>query len=126
MVREENGLRQGLKALRQLHDRLDRIDVRPSDEGWSDLVLALDVRAMLDTAEATVRCAIERRETRGAHNRSDFPDLDPNLTVNFYVRRDPHGGEMVVSSEAVPEVPPPLRPWAYQLEEHNTADRLLE
>jgi succinate dehydrogenase / fumarate reductase flavoprotein subunit len=30
-----------------------------------------------------VACALERRETRGAHNRSDQPDLDPDLQVNL-------------------------------------------
>jgi succinate dehydrogenase / fumarate reductase, flavoprotein subunit len=126
VVRDEAELQQGLESLRQVYDNIDRIDVRPSDEGWTDLVLALDVRAMLQTAEATIRCALERRETRGAHNRSDFPELDPNLTVNFYVRRDPQGGRMVVTSEPVPAVPPALRSWAYQLEEHHSAERLLE
>jgi succinate dehydrogenase / fumarate reductase, flavoprotein subunit len=126
VVREEAELQRGLESLRQISDNIDRIDVRPSDEGWTDLVLALDVRAMLDTAEATIRCALERRETRGAHNRSDYPGLDPNLTVNFYVHRDPQGGRMVVTSEPVPGVPPALRTWAYRLEEHDSAERLLE
>jgi succinate dehydrogenase / fumarate reductase, flavoprotein subunit len=126
VVREEADLERALESIRQISDSVDRIDVRPSDEGWSDLVLALDVRAMLDTAEATIRSALERRESRGAHNRSDFPELDPNLTVNFYVRRDPQGGRMVVTSEPVPAVPAPLRSWAYQQEEHDTAGRLLE
>jgi succinate dehydrogenase / fumarate reductase flavoprotein subunit len=126
VVRDEAELQRGLESLRQISDNIERIDVRPSDEGWTDLVLALDVRAMLDTAEATIRCALERRETRGAHNRSDYPELDPDLTVNFYVHRDPQGGRMVVTSEPVPAVPPALRTWAYQLEEHDTAERLLE
>jgi len=126
VVREEADLKRGLESLRQISGRVDRIDVRPSDEGWSDLVLALDVRAMLDTAEATVRCALERRETRGAHNRSDYPELDPDLTVNFYVRRDPKVGAMVVTSEPVPAVPAGLRSWAYQQDERDPAGKLLE
>ena len=32
------------------------------------------VRVILDTAEATVVSAIERKESRGAHTRMDFPD----------------------------------------------------
>jgi succinate dehydrogenase / fumarate reductase flavoprotein subunit len=125
VVRQEADLLHGLESLRQISDNVDRIDVRPSDEGWTDLVLALDVRAMLDTAEATIRCALERRETRGAHNRSDYPELDPQLTVNFFVRRDPGGG-LVVTSEPVPAVPVELQRWAYQRGEHDTAGRLLE
>ena len=126
VVRQSDELDRGLGRLAQLRDNLDRIDVRPSDEGWADLVLALDVRAMLDTAEATVRCAKERRETRGAHNRADFPELDPNLTVNFYVRRDPASRALEVSSAPVPEAPEPLKSWAYQEREHHGSEKLLE
>ena len=81
---------------------------------------------MLDTAEATMLCAVERRETRGAHNRSDYPELAPALTLNFYVRRDPASGKAVVSSEPVPPVPSELESWAYSGAEVTTADRLLE
>jgi succinate dehydrogenase / fumarate reductase, flavoprotein subunit len=126
VVREEGELQRGLAVLGQIRDNLGRIDVRPSDEGWSDLVLALDVRAMLDTAEATMLCAVERRETRGAHNRSDYPQLEPALTVNFYARRDPSSGHTKVSSEPVPPVPLELESWAFSAGEATTADRLLE
>jgi succinate dehydrogenase / fumarate reductase flavoprotein subunit len=59
--------------------------VQPGAEGWTDLAHALDLRSGLVAAEATLRSAIERRETRGAHIRSDYPDLDPNLVVNVHV-----------------------------------------
>jgi succinate dehydrogenase / fumarate reductase flavoprotein subunit len=123
VVRAADELARGLDRLAQIRDNLDRIDVRPSDEGWADLVLALDVRAMLDTAEATIRCAVERRETRGAHNRSDFPELDPALTRNLYVRRDPASGALDVGSEPVPEA---LKSWAYQEGGDPGAEKLLE
>jgi succinate dehydrogenase / fumarate reductase flavoprotein subunit len=34
-------------------------------------------------ARATLECALERRETRGAHNRVDFPERDPALLANL-------------------------------------------
>ena len=34
-------------------------------------------------ARATLEAALERRETRGCHNRSDYPALDPSLQVNL-------------------------------------------
>jgi succinate dehydrogenase / fumarate reductase flavoprotein subunit len=37
----------------------------------------------LVAARATVEAAIERRETRGCHNRADFPELDESLRVNM-------------------------------------------
>jgi len=120
VVRDENGLREGLRELAALRATAADVDVRPGAEGWTDLAHALDLRAGLAVAEATLRGAIERRETRGAHNRADFPDLDPALQVNFYVdaRMDPW-------SEPVPGVPDELRKWTERPVELG-AERLLE
>ena len=64
------------------------MDVRPSSEGYRDLAVALDLRASLAVAEATVLSAQARQESRGAHQRYDYPDLDPGLKVNFVNRLD--------------------------------------
>ena len=73
VVRTEAGLIDALEVLDLLRDAATDIDVRPTAEGWTDLAQALDLRAGLTAAEATLRCAIERRETRGAQIRADFP-----------------------------------------------------
>jgi succinate dehydrogenase / fumarate reductase flavoprotein subunit len=85
VVRDETALRSALDELADLRSAADQVDVRPGVEGWADLGHALDLRTGLVVAEATLRCAIERRETRGAQIRSDFPQLDPSLQVNFLV-----------------------------------------
>jgi succinate dehydrogenase / fumarate reductase flavoprotein subunit len=59
------------------------MEVRPDLAGFADLGHAFDLRGSLLAARATLACALERRETRGAHNRSDFPALDPSLTLNL-------------------------------------------
>jgi succinate dehydrogenase / fumarate reductase flavoprotein subunit len=120
VVRDENGLREGLSEVEALRETAADIDVRPGAEGWTDLAHAFDLRAGLAVAEATLRCAIERRETRGAHNRADFPDLDPELQVNFYV-----DAGMDPWSEPVPSVPDELREWTERPGELG-AERLLE
>jgi succinate dehydrogenase / fumarate reductase flavoprotein subunit len=94
--------------------------VRPGAEGWSDLAHALDLRAGLVAAEATLRSAIERRETRGAQIRTDFPELTPALQVNFHL-----DARMEPWPEPVPPVPAGLREWADRPLEV-TAERLLE
>ena len=55
----------------------------PTSPGYADLAHAFDLHGALLAARATLDCALERRETRGAHNRSDFPDLDPGSQVNL-------------------------------------------
>jgi succinate dehydrogenase / fumarate reductase flavoprotein subunit len=120
VVRDEDGLREGLAEIEALQGSVDDVDVRPGAEGWTDLAHALDLRAGLAVAEATLRCAIERRETRGAHIRTDFPHLDPALQVNFYV-----DSRMEPLSEPVPSVPQELREWTERPVEL-AAGRLLE
>ena len=73
VVRTEAGLLEALEVLEVLRDAAAEIDVRPTAEGWIDLAHALDLRAGLTAAEATLRCAIERRETRGAQIRGTSP-----------------------------------------------------
>ena len=106
VVRDEDGLNRALSEIEDIRRSLPDVDVRPGAEGWSDLALALDLRGGLLAAEATVRGAIERRETRGAHNRSDYPELNPNLQVNFYTRLE--DGHLEIRGEPVPVASPEL------------------
>jgi succinate dehydrogenase / fumarate reductase flavoprotein subunit len=83
VVRSEDGLREGLERLRDLGERTAALEVRPDIAGYADLAHAFDLHASLLSARATLECALERRETRGAHNRADFPEQDPELRVNL-------------------------------------------
>ena len=51
------------------------IDVRLSELNNQDLIHALDLRASLLSAEATILSALERKEIRGAHQRKDYPGI---------------------------------------------------
>ncbi|TFD32625.1 FAD-binding protein [Cryobacterium sp. TMT1-19] len=83
VVRHEAGLLEGLRQLDDLDDRQSRIGVHPDVAGFSGLAHAFDLRASLMAARATLACALERRESRGAHNRSDYPHMDSALQVNL-------------------------------------------
>ena len=72
---------------------------------------ALDLRAGLLVAEATMRGALARRESRGCHNRTDFPELDPALHVNFHTRLGDDGRPVEPWSAPVEPVPDELLPW---------------
>ena len=82
-VRSEEGLRRGLGALDEIRDRTGALEVRPDIAGYADLAHAFDLHGSLLAARATLECALERRETRGAHNRVDFPERDPALLANL-------------------------------------------
>jgi succinate dehydrogenase / fumarate reductase flavoprotein subunit len=120
VVRSKTGLREGLRELEAIRVATADVDVRPGAEGWMDLAHAMDLRSGLAVAEATLRGALAREETRGAHNRSDFPKLDPALQVNFHI-----DARMHPEPEPVPPVPDELREWVDRPVEVGT-DRLLE
>jgi succinate dehydrogenase / fumarate reductase flavoprotein subunit len=106
VVRDEAGLTAGLRELEDVRSVLTDVDVRPGAEGWSDLAHLLDLRGGLLAAEATIRGALERTETRGAHTRSDFPGIDPDLQVNLHARLD--DGRLAVAARPVPAAPSEL------------------
>jgi succinate dehydrogenase / fumarate reductase flavoprotein subunit len=126
VVRTEEDLSAGLRELEDIRAALPEVDVRPGAEGWTDLVHALDLHGGLLAAEATLRGALERRETRGAHNRADHPDIDPALEVNFYAHLDDEG-RLTVTARPVPEAGPELSTLVHSAPKVEAgADRLLE
>ncbi|MEL7974628.1 FAD-dependent oxidoreductase [Isoptericola sp. F-RaC21] len=100
VVRDEAGLRAGLAGLDEVEDRMTRAGIHIDIGGYQDLAHAFDLRSAALAARATLECALERRETRGCHNRSDHPDLDPELQVNLVW--SPGTG---VRREALPPIP---------------------
>jgi succinate dehydrogenase / fumarate reductase flavoprotein subunit len=83
VVRDESGLRAGLSKLAEIEAAVPQIGVHPDIASYQDLAHAFDLMASLVAARATLEGALERRETRGAHNRSDYPAMDESLTVNL-------------------------------------------
>jgi len=127
VVRDLAGLQEGLRRLDDVRSALDDIDVRPTQEGWGDLAQVLDLEAGITLAEATMRLAVERTETRGCHNRSDFPDLDPALQINLRTRAVAGTTRVAeVESAPVPPVPPELVEWLERPWDVALAGRLLE
>src|ERR687886_2637391 len=72
VVRDATGLEQGLHQIGAIRRRADS-----APSGAPDLPAALDLRSMLLTAEATVRSALLRTESRGGHRRGGYPAPDP-------------------------------------------------
>jgi succinate dehydrogenase flavoprotein subunit len=125
VVRDQAGLQRGLERLAELRQLAADVDVRPTSEGYADLAHALDLRASLAAAEATLLGALARTESRGAHQRRDHPELNPELRVNFQARLDGIG-RLTVAARPVPPVPPELQAFADATQDVSVAGRLLE
>jgi succinate dehydrogenase / fumarate reductase flavoprotein subunit len=126
VVRDEAGLQRALVRIDAIRDVLPEIDVRPSEEGWSDLAHVLDLRAGLTLAEATVRGALARTESRGCHNRSDYPEIDDNLRVNFLTAIGDDGTLREPWPEPVPPVSDELEQFLANHDDLALKGRLLE
>ncbi|MFF0728424.1 L-aspartate oxidase [Streptomyces sp. NPDC004134] len=100
VVRDEEGLRAGLTELDGIEERMRSVGIHPDIAGYQDLAHAFDLKAAALSARATLEAALERRETRGCHNRSDYPDTDPALQVNLVW--SPTAG---ITRETVPAIP---------------------
>ena len=74
IVREEKTLNEALKELKEMQENLDKLDVSDKKQYNTELVTALEVINMVEICILTVKSAILRRESRGAHFRSDFPE----------------------------------------------------
>jgi fumarate reductase flavoprotein subunit len=65
-------------AAGKLHELQERFrDIRLDDRGHlfnTELISALELSCMLEVAETMAQCAMERTESRGAHQRTDYPE----------------------------------------------------
>lgn len=104
IARDGDGLQMGLEKILDLQARAQHIEVQGSrmfNPGWH---MARDDLFMLTVAEAVVRAAIERKESRGAHWRTDYPDLSEDLgRVNFVACKTDTG--MKVERLPIPPMP---------------------
>ena len=108
IIRVEDELKKGLDALGELKQRAGRVTAegnRLYNPGWH---LALDLRSLLATSEAIALAALERKESRGAQTREDFPQTDPELgKVNIVLRMK--NGEPYVDRSPLEPLPQDLR-----------------
>jgi len=108
IYRNREDVQRALLEIEKFKKRLEVVSVEGSrmfNPGWH---LALELKAMLTVAEAVARSALVREESRGAHSRIDFPDLDPVWgTKNNIVRQE--GGAMALRQNPISEIPAELK-----------------
>ena len=102
IVRQEQEMLQALERIQELKIASERVSVggnREYNSGWHT---ALDLHSLLTVSEIVTRTALERKESRGAHFRDDFPAKDEQYGgFNIVVQRRA-GGEMQLIREPIP------------------------
>jgi succinate dehydrogenase / fumarate reductase flavoprotein subunit len=109
IVRSEAEMKKGLDVVLAMKKRAERLAVpgnREYNPGWHT---ALDIENLLTVSEAVARAAIERKESRGAHFREDFPGKDDAWGKTTLVLRKGKGGEMELVREPIAELPAELK-----------------
>src|SRR6266496_5079111 len=87
IIRDSEKLMLGQQEVKKVQEEAQSLAAADKDQ----LQSCLEVQDMLRTAEVIVVAALERKESRGAHYRSDYPQMDPAWEKNILIRRDGDG-----------------------------------
>ena len=111
VYRNQAGMESALDTVRQLRERYQSVYVPDKGKTWNtNLVFTLELGFMLDCAEAITLSAIERKESRGAHTREDFPERDDeNWLRHILVRQTEDGPALDYQSVVVTQWEPQVR-----------------
>jgi succinate dehydrogenase flavoprotein subunit len=109
IVRNESEMRDALEKINVFRKRAEKAAVtgnREYNPGWHT---ALDLKNLLTVSEAITRAALERKESRGAQFRDDYPDKNEQFAkVNTMIAKAADGS-MQVRLEPLPEMPDYLK-----------------
>ncbi len=102
IVRTQSEMELALEKIAALNARAAKAGVaghREYNPGWHT---AIDLRNLLTVSEAVTRCAIERKESRGAQFREDFPNKSDECSKYNNVVRKAADGSMILERQPIP------------------------
>jgi succinate dehydrogenase / fumarate reductase flavoprotein subunit len=109
IVRNENEMRQALGRIDDFKTQAEKAGVtgnREYNPGWHT---ALDLKNLLTVSEAITRAALERKESRGAQFREDYPQKDEAFGKVNTILSKAQDGSMQIRLEPLPEMPDYLK-----------------
>ena len=88
VFRDEQTISEAIRDFSDLRERYNTVPVENKRRTFNtDLVFALELGYMLDVADTIAFSALERRESRGANARTDFPERDDENWLKHIVAR---------------------------------------
>ena len=111
VYRHQEGMESTLGDIRALRERYRSVYVPDKGKTWNtNLVFTLELGFMLDCAESIALSAIERKESRGAHTREDFPDRDDeNWLKHILVKQTDDGPALEYQNVVITQWEPQVR-----------------
>jgi succinate dehydrogenase / fumarate reductase, flavoprotein subunit len=134
IIRDGTRLQKGLKRILEIKEKFyskDNIlkDFKIDSDNIENVVLTFEVKSSLIVCEATIRSSLMRQESRGAHYRSDYPEIDnEKWKVNIYCKKKrlievQDEKEITLFKEPVKQIKGPL---ADLIKEHKKAEHHRE
>ncbi len=111
VFRTEEGMQQAVEKIKELKSRFGHVRVDDTGKVFNtDTLEAWELGCMLDIAEITAVSAVERKESRGAHAREDYPEREDKKwmkhTMSFL---DPSGVSLRYKSVTITKYKPMKR-----------------
>jgi succinate dehydrogenase / fumarate reductase flavoprotein subunit len=99
VYREESGMMEAQATIRRLKERYSVVGIEDKGRIFNtDLVFFFELGFMLDCAETIVVGALERKESRGAHSRQDYPRRNDEAWLkHIQVGHSPDGPQVSYS-----------------------------
>jgi len=101
VVKDEAKLNKGLSIINDIESLFKDVDVRIDDNNCEDLINAFDLKSSIFSAKATILSALMRKESRGSHQRSDFPKIDKSMRHNYKVSLKKESDEIEISKSDI-------------------------
>ena len=86
VIKDKNLLNSGLEKVIEIKGMMKDIDVRIDNMNCDDLIQIYDLESSVISAEATILSALYRQESRGSHQRSDFPEINTDENCNYHIK----------------------------------------
>ncbi|HEU4343297.1 MAG TPA: fumarate reductase (quinol) flavoprotein subunit [Candidatus Binatia bacterium] len=111
IYRKEEEMKKTCNTLRELRERFSNIMIEDKGDIFNtQLISAFELDFMLDVAEAVAHSALNRRESRGSHTRTDFPKRDDqNFLKHTLAYRTPQGAKIDYLPVTITRWPPEER-----------------
>lgn len=109
IFRIEEDLKFAIEELKNLKERAKKVRIdgsRMYNPGWH---MAYDLQNMILYSEVIAKCAIQRKESRGAHSRIDYPKIDPECGKWNSIIKKSQDGSMIVDKIPLQEIPQELK-----------------
>jgi succinate dehydrogenase / fumarate reductase flavoprotein subunit len=107
IVRNEQNMQKALSIILEIKKEYKNIGIGGNLQYNPGLLQCLELHSMLEISELLVRGAIMRKESRGAHYRSDFPKKDRKWLKNIIFKKN--GDKLETYTFSPPEMPPYLK-----------------